>query len=410
MLSKKTHSAEFIVHETAQAQLLDCLCSSISALRSKAAAQLAEQAGSVDGLERQVCSLLRTLLKIALAADLQGKHDAELHLLIVQHATFSNNLLWTAGGDMASAGDSKGAATNSRQSSSDDNSTGGSSTGGSSGACSGWRLPFLQLTAMGFMVSAGGLRSYLHELDSVTSSDDDSSCTIDQHQQQDLSTNSEGSISGKWLATTVWQCLQDVHKVGKQLEQQAVLPGDEHKAAAAMHKLQRQQQQVQQALKHAMQQLQNSAEAASVTPNCSMPILQLLASQHAEQQQQQQQQPEFSMAVAAVADNARHGDQLLVSEQLDDLYPSVLQEWQLTQAVAADVVGSELLQQLQAACKRFGEALWLQLPQPHCCNNWACTNVEGMCEAKLCREISRCSSCKVARWVGDMQGKCRPAT
>jgi hypothetical protein len=49
--------------------------------------------------------------------------------------------------------------------------------------------------------------------------------------------------------------------------------------------------------------------------------------------------------------------------------------------------------------QQLGAAVISQLPQPHCCNNPRCRNLDGLSEQELVSgRSSRCSGCKVARY------------
>jgi hypothetical protein len=197
-----------------------------------------------------------------------------------------------------------------------------------------------------------------------------------------------------------------VHWLGPQL-QQLVLPGKPNKAAAAVRGLQEQQQQLQQALAAAVWRLRQAATLLSSAQAARQPV-----------QQQQQQQPmeaestvyitseqpwEYSPAAAA-ADAAMlaelDGTPFAAHLSLAELDPSAISDsYKLPAAAAARLVGAEL----PVLLRELGRKLWSALPQPRCCNNWACANLAGVSEAKLVRpaagggKSNKCSGCKTAR-------------
>jgi hypothetical protein len=404
----------------AQLPLLKWLLSGIPELCYPGGVGPAEQfdSASIDELARHVCALLRTLFKLVLAADPQDKQTDQL--LDVRHAARSNRLLWMAGihldGSAFAAGAAPVAASNSSHGSS--NSSGSSS--------SNWQPPFLQLMGLGFIVSAQGLRRHLQAAGSNSSSSSSSSSSsaadsnrvADQQQQQQQPRNKlhAGSISGKDLAHAVFQCLQYVLWASTQLRQ-LVLPGEPGTAAAAIEALRGQALMLNGSLQHAMRQLLHSAEAAGARANRKVYVLKMRSQEQEQEQEQGQGQKEGAVSSSLLSELAMprvlqverdpaevaagrgaFRQEVLVCEVLAELYPGTLEHWQITRAAARQIVSKwELLQQLQA----FGEALWSQLPQPHCCNNWGCINVAGVSESKLVREgqqVQQVQAGKVGAW------------
>jgi hypothetical protein len=178
--------------------------------------------------------------------------------------------------------------------------------------------------------------------------------------------------------------------LGPQL-QQLVLPGKPNKAAAAMRDLQEQQQQLQQLLAAAVWRLHQAAELLSAAQDMSQPV----------QEQQQQQQPLDAAESAMLSLLAELADRAPAAQpSLAELDPSGISDnYKLPAAVAASLVGAEV----PVLLHDFGAALWSALPQPRCCNNWACSNLAGVSEAKLVRPAAgggsgnKCSGCKTAR-------------
>jgi hypothetical protein len=371
--------------EIAQLPLLKWLLNCIPSLCYPGGVGPADQfdSASLGELVRHVCSLLRTLFKLVLAAEPLGKLAEQL--LGAKHAARSNRLLWMAA--TSAAGAAPAAATSS--------SNGSSSSGGGSSS-STWQHPFLQLTGLGFIVSAQGMRNHLQATGSSGGSSSrasDSSGVADQQQQQHA-TRMAGSISGKDLAYAVFDCLQYVFWAGTQL-QQLVLPGTPSKAAAALDALKAHQCNLQCSLQQAMQQLLGAAAAAGAGANRQ---LQVQMKPEAQEEREDAVRCRNMPRVLHVerdpaeiwAGRGNFKQEVLVSRVLLKLYPGKLEQWQMPHTAAAKIVDCGLLQQLQA----FGEALWSQLPQLHCCNNAACTNVAGLSESKL--KASRCSKCKAA--------------
>jgi hypothetical protein len=217
------------------------------------------------------------------------------------------------------------------------------------------------------------------------------------------------TMTGRGLADVLFSCLGFVHWLGPQL-QQLVLPGKANKAAAAVRGLQEQQQQLQQVLAVAVWRLRQAAALLSAAQAARQPVQQ-------QQQQQQQQQPmeadstvyitseqpwEYSPAAAA-ADAAMlaelGGSAPAAQPSLAELDPSgILDNYKLPAAAAAQLVGPEV----PVLLRELGRKLWSALPQPRCCNNWACANLAGVSEAKLVRPVgssnsNKCSGCKTAR-------------
>jgi hypothetical protein len=200
------------------------------------------------------------------------------------------------------------------------------------------------------------------------------------------------TLCGSVLADDLFSCLGYVHWLGPQL-QQLVLPGKASKAAAAVRDLQEQQQQLQQSLAAAVWRLRQAADLLSAAQDMSQPVQ--------EQQQQQQQRPLDAAESAMLSLLAELADRAPAAQpSLAELDPSGISDnHKLPAAVAASLVGAEL----PVLLHDFGAALWSALPQPRCCNNWACSNLAGVSEAKLVRPAAgngsgnKCSGCKTAR-------------
>jgi hypothetical protein len=194
------------------------------------------------------------------------------------------------------------------------------------------------------------------------------------------------------FTTAFEQCLHSVVWVGSQL-QHLQLPGKPHTTAAALAALQAQQQQLQQQLEAAVQQFQGavtSCEASgqqqvgagdSSGSSCAVSV-------------------ELELSNSVDHGNAAGADAASASAADGGVAPTLpgakLQPaGGVPPALVAVLVELGLPQQLQA----FGYALWPLLPQPHCCSNWGCGNMAAVSEVRLAAKASRCSSCKVARWV-----------
>jgi hypothetical protein len=228
------------------------------------------------------------------------------------------------------------------------------------------------------------------------------------------------AMAANLVTDALFDCLGYVQWLGPQL-QQLQLPGEPSAAAAALQEL----QQLQQLLQHAL--------ADAYVRLHSMAVFQF---QLWSQQQQQQHMADGSSAEAAklddhpvdgtaaaaaagpAADSARqveHQVHVLCAEslaarlaelarslprpagQLDltNLEPCVHPfGYDLQAEDFANLVGDEVGVLLYG----LGAALWSALPQPRCCNNWACSSLGSVSEAKLvARKASRCSKCKVAK-------------
>jgi hypothetical protein len=169
-------------------------------------------------------------------------------------------------------------------------------------------------------------------------------------------------IQSKPLADALMQCQGVIAWLGGQL-QQLLLPGEQRKAAAALRDLQEQQHQLQQALLVALSQLNETAEQAQPQP---------------------QQQHVSSSNSRSSGDNSMQQQQ----QQYPDTDIDLLESRE----------PAEPISELPGLLLNFGEALWSALPQPRCCNNAACTNLDSVSDAKLVAgKASRCSKCKVAK-------------
>jgi hypothetical protein len=183
--------------------------------------------------------------------------------------------------------------------------------------------------------------------------------------------------------------------VGSQL-QHLQLPGKPSATAAALAALHEQQQQVRQQLEAAVQQFQDAVpscraakqqQVAAGSNGSSCAVSDVLGY---EDGNEQDDVTGANAAAAAAADGSITTQSLQVEAEV----PAVLVS---AESVAELVLkaGSALPQQLQA----FGGALWPLLPQPRCCSNWGCVSMSAVSEVRLAAKASRCSSCKVARWV-----------
>jgi hypothetical protein len=196
------------------------------------------------------------------------------------------------------------------------------------------------------------------------------------------------------LAACLFYHWKQVKLLGDQL-QQLVLPGKKKVAAAALQSLQEQQQQLQQALRtavwrldaaygfhskrwrHPQQHLAGSSSSRSSSTDITL-VQHCAAEQDAALKELADKQPPETYEPPA-----------------DDRHKQALEGRQVMLAeLAAEFINPQLLPLIRG----FGSALWSALPQPCCCNNWACANLGSISEAKLVSAKGRrCSKCQVAR-------------
>jgi hypothetical protein len=85
-------------------------------------------------------------------------------------------------------------------------------------------------------------------------------------------------------------------------------------------------------------------------------------------------------------------------EQHEQQQPEELQQQQQQRKKQQDKKPRIALQ-LSKGLQQLASVVINQLPQPHCCNNPGCRNLDGLSEQELVSgRSSRCSGCKVARY------------